>query len=109
MSKTVALPWYHRTDWPALHAAFTDREVIPDCYDSWKTSALSREAKWREDGYNVERIELRPDAFRDWCARQKRQGDYASRRAYVEEVLSQRRVTREIQLKASAPAASAAE
>lgn len=93
MSKIVALPWYHRADWSALHAEFADRNSIPDCYDSWKASAIARETKWRLDGYNVQRIELRPDAFRDWCRANGRAADHASRRAYADEMLAQRRLT----------------
>ena len=96
MSKTVALPWYHRDDWSALHADFADRESISPCYDSWKASAIARETKWRQDGYDVQRIELRPDAFRDWCRANGRHADHASRRAYADEMLAQRRLTTQV-------------
>jgi hypothetical protein len=92
MNKTVALPWYHREDWPALHAAFADRDAISPSYDSWKISALAREAKWRDDGYHVHRIELRPEAFRSWCHTKNRVADHASRRAYADEILTQLRL-----------------
>jgi hypothetical protein len=92
MSKTVALPWYHREDWPALHAEFADRDAISPCYDTWKSSAIARETKWRQEGYKVHRIELRPDAFRLWCRGKNRSADYASRRAYADEMLAQLRL-----------------
>lgn len=92
LSKSVALPWYHREDWPALHAEFADREAISPCYDTWKGSAIARERKWRSDGYAVHRIELRPDAFRLWCRANNRNADHASRRAYADEVLSRQRL-----------------
>lgn len=93
MSKTVALPWYHRADWSALHADFADRDSISPCYDAWKASAIARETKWRQDGYDVQRIELRPDPFRDWCRANGRVANHASRRAYADERLSERRST----------------
>lgn len=88
MSKTVALPWYHRADWPRLHAQFADRDAITDCYDAWKSTAIAREARWQRDGYDVKRVELRPEAFDAWCRRHGRQANYASRRAYVDEMLT---------------------
>lgn len=90
--KIVALPWYHREDWPALHAEFADRESISPCYDSWKTSAIAREAKWSSDGYKVHRIELRPEPFRLWCRSRNRPADHASRRAYAEELMARERL-----------------
>jgi hypothetical protein len=96
--KLVALPWYHREDWPALHAEFADRESISPCYDAWKTSAMAREAKWRDDGYKVHRVELRPEAFRAWCRAHNRRADYASRRAYAEELLAGARLERMAQV-----------
>lgn len=93
MSKTVALPWYHRTDWSALHADFADRDSISPCYDAWKARAIARETKWRQDGYDVQRIELRPDSFRSWCRANGRVADHASRRAYADESLAERRLT----------------
>ena len=101
MSKTVALPWYHREDWPALHAEFADRDVVSPCYDKWKSTAIAREAKWQQDGYKVHRIELRPDAFRLWCRNKRRAADYASRRAFADETLAQTQL--EAQTRAGAP------
>lgn len=88
MSKTVALPWYHRADWPRLLAQFADRDAISDCYDAWKNTAIAREARWQRDGYDVKRIELRPEAFDEWCRNKGRPANYASRRAYVDEMLT---------------------
>lgn len=85
MAKIVALPWYHRTDWQKLHAAFADRDAISPCYDSWKQRALAREQRWRDDGYRVRRIVVEPDDFIAWCRENRRQPDHASRRAYAEE------------------------
>lgn len=92
MSKIVALPWYHRSDWPALHAEFVDRESVTASYDIWKANAIARETKWRCDGYNVQRVELRPEPFREWCRAMGRKADHASRRAYADELLNKRRL-----------------
>ncbi|MGE0659818.1 MAG: hypothetical protein AB7O63_10005 [Reyranellaceae bacterium] len=94
MAHIVALPWYHRTDWPALHQAFADREAINPCYDQWKSRAIAREQRWRDDGYTVLRVEVRPETFLAWCQQNGRKIDHAARRAYADEVLAQSRVSR---------------
>ena len=92
MAHIVALPWYHRPDWPVLHAVFADREAVSPCYDQWKARAIARELRWREDGYTVRRIEVRPEAFIAWCQRNNRKPDHAARRAYADELLAQQRL-----------------
>lgn len=92
MAHIVALPWYHRPDWPVLHAAFADREAVSPCYDQWKARAIAREMRWRADGYTVRRIEVRPDAFLEWCEQNGRKPDHAARRAYADEMLAQQRL-----------------
>jgi hypothetical protein len=68
MSRNLALPWYHRQDWSALHALFVEREYLPSNYDLWKQRALRAERRYAKKGYRVIRVTVTPHDLEAWCS-----------------------------------------
>lgn len=64
----VGIAWYRREDWDALRALFVDADVLPDTWDAWLSRAREIEQQVGRDGRRAVRAEIRPEAFRTWCA-----------------------------------------
>ncbi|MGE0153218.1 MAG: hypothetical protein AB7R90_11425 [Reyranellaceae bacterium] len=72
MARYLALPWYDRQDWSALHELFVERDSMPFDYDTWKQRALRAERRYRKKGYEVVRVTVTPQDLQAWCRRSGR-------------------------------------
>jgi len=62
----VALPWYHRDDYPALLKLFSDPHSLPAAYDAWLERAEGIERQFQKVGFGVAKIWIRPVPFLAW-------------------------------------------
>ena len=62
-SQTLALPWYARSDYPALLDLFSDANKLPTTYDAWLERAERIEWQFQKAGFGVSNPSpLRPGA-----------------------------------------------
>jgi hypothetical protein len=75
----TALPWYHRSDYPALLQLFSDPDKLPATYDAWLKRAERTESQLQKAGFGVARIWIRPVPFAAWCKERNVSPDQAAR------------------------------
>ena len=63
-SQTLALPWYARSDYPALLDLFSDENKLPTTYDAWLKRAEGVEQIFQSAGFDVARIWIHPSLLR---------------------------------------------
>ena len=81
----VALPWYHREDYGALLALFSDPDKLPSTFDAWLEHAEGVEKQFRAAGFSVARIWIRPAAFAAWCKERNVSPDQRARLIFANE------------------------
>jgi hypothetical protein len=80
-----ALPWYHRTHYPALLKLFSDPDKLPVTYDAWLTRAERSESQLQKAGFGVVRIWIRPVPFAAWCKERNVSPDQWARLTFANE------------------------
>jgi hypothetical protein len=81
----TALPWYHRTHYPALLKLFSDPDKLPETYDEWLKRAESTEKQLQKTGFGVARIWIRPVPFAVWCKERNVSPDQRARLTFANE------------------------
>jgi hypothetical protein len=84
-SKTLALPWFARSDYPALLDLFTDANKLPTTYDAWLVRAERIEWQFQKAGFGVAKIWIRPRPFAAWCKERNVSPDQAARLTFANE------------------------
>ena len=84
-SRTLALPWYARSDYPALLRLFSDTDKFPTTYDAWLERAEGVERQFKRAGFTVARIWIRPVSFAAWCKERNVSPDQAARLIFANE------------------------
>jgi hypothetical protein len=82
-SRTLALPWYARSDYPALLKLFSDAHLLPATYNAWLSRAEHTESLLQKAGFGVARIWIRPVPFAAWCKERNVTLDQAARLTFV--------------------------
>jgi hypothetical protein len=80
-----ALPWYHRSHYPALLKLFRDPDKLPETYDEWLKRAESTEKQLQKAGFGVARIWIRPVPFAAWCKEREVFPDQRARLTFANE------------------------
>ena len=52
-TQTLALPWFTRSDYPALLELFSDFNKLPTTYDAWLERAERIEREFQKAGFGV--------------------------------------------------------
>lgn len=86
----AGLPWYTRKNWPALKAIFADADTLHDTFDEWRSSVAAVESQLRHEGFIVERVDIDPEAFPQWCKSQGLITDARARSTFAAEVARER-------------------
>ena len=81
----AALPWYHRTHYPALLKLFSDPDKLPATFDAWLNRAEGIERQFQKAGFSIARIWVRPVPFAAWCKKRNVPPDQAARLTFVNE------------------------
>jgi hypothetical protein len=81
----IALPWYARSDYPALLKLFSDPHFLPATYDAWLRRAERMERQLQQAGFSVARISIRPLPFAVWCRERKVSPDQRARLTFANE------------------------
>ena len=81
----IALPWYHRSNYPALLKLFSDPEKLPGTYDAWLSRAEEIEKLFQKAGFGVARIWIRPILFVAWCRERNISPDQRARLTFANE------------------------
>jgi hypothetical protein len=84
-SKTLALPWFARSDYPALLDLFTDANKLPTTYDAWLVRAERIEWQFQKAGFGVAKIWIRPRPFAAWCKERNVSPGQAARLTFANE------------------------
>ncbi len=66
-ARAVGIAWIRKEDYLAALAVFEDGNNLPRTWERWEQSAKGMEAKFKADGYIVERVYIDPETFPDWC------------------------------------------
>lgn len=93
--KVVAVPvtgiaWYSRKNWPALKTILADASTLPDTFDEWRRSAAALESRMRHEGFIVERVDIDPETFPQWCKSQGLISDDRARSRFASEIATER-------------------
>jgi hypothetical protein len=89
-SQTLALPWYARSDYPALLGLFSDANKLPTTYDAWLERAEGVEQKFQSAGFDIAKIWIRPIPFAAWCKGRNVSPDQVARLIFVIEATQDR-------------------
>lgn len=81
----TALPWYHRSDYPALLKLLRDPDKLPATYDAWLMRAEATERQLKKAGFGVARIWIRPTRFAAWCKERNVSPDQRARLTFANE------------------------
>jgi len=86
-SQTLALPWYARSDYPALLDLFSDANKLPTTYDAWLERAERIERQFQKAGFGISRTWIRPIPFAAWCNGRNISPDQLARLTFVNEAV----------------------
>jgi hypothetical protein len=81
--RVLALPWYHRSDYPALLKLLSDPDKLPATYDAWLKRAERTESRLQGAGFGVARIWIRPIPFAAWCKERSVSPDQRARLTFA--------------------------
>ncbi len=84
-SQTLALPWYARSDYPALLKLFSDPHLLPATYNAWLSRAKQTESLLQKAGFAVARIRIHPAPFAAWCKERNVSPNQRARLAFANE------------------------
>lgn len=65
----VGIAWYKRDSYPRCLATFVDGASLHETFDEWLTAAEKVEKQLLQQGQKVVRVDIDPDTFPDWCAK----------------------------------------
>ena len=86
-SQTLALPWFTRSDYPALLELFSDSNKLPTTYDAWLERAEQIEWQFQKAGFGVSKTWIRPIPFAAWCDERNISPDQVARLIFVNEAV----------------------
>ena len=86
-SQTLAVPWFARSDYPALLDLFSDANKLPTTYDAWLERAERIEREFQKAGFGVSKTWIRPIPFAAWCDERNISPDQAARLIFVNEAV----------------------
>lgn len=84
-SRTIALPWYSRKDYPDIRNMVSDPHNLAPSYEQWLAAAENNEQVGRQAGLTIVRILIEPSPFARWCAVHGLEPDSSARMRYVTE------------------------
>lgn len=71
MSKIlISMVWYREGTYPILMSMFDDAENMPSTYHDWLRKAQETKVQMERNGQRVVCIDLQPQEFRAWCAKE---------------------------------------
>jgi hypothetical protein len=86
-SRAFALPWFARSDYPALLDLFSDSDLLPATYDAWLERAQGVERQFQKAGFDISKIWIRPIPFVAWCNERNISPDQVARLTFVNEAV----------------------
>jgi hypothetical protein len=86
-SQTLGLPWFARSDYPALLNLFSDSDLLPATYDAWLERAKGVERQFQKAGFDISKIWIRPIPFAAWCDERNISPDQVARLTFVNEAV----------------------
>ena len=86
----VGLVWFSRKNWPALKSILADADTLHDTFDEWRGSVAAVESQMRHEGFIVERVDIDPETFPQWCKSRGLITDHRARSSYAAEVAEER-------------------
>ena len=86
-TQTLTLPWFTRSDYPALLELFSDSNKLPTTYDAWLEGAEGIEQQFQSAGFKIARIWIRPIPFAAWCKERNVSPDKVARLTFVNEAV----------------------
>jgi hypothetical protein len=81
--RPAAIPWYAEEDFPAIQAVMTDEDIDFPSWSDWLRAAEELEAVLHQQGRQVVRIFIEPQAFADFCHERGVLPDAGARSLYV--------------------------
>ena len=84
-SQTLALPWFTRSDYPALLELFSDSNKLPTTCDAWLERAERIELEFQKAGFGVSKTWIRPIPFAAWCDERNISPNQVARLIFVNE------------------------
>jgi len=65
--KATGIAWYKKENYERLKELFVDSHLLPDTLDEWLNKAQNLIDQLRITGRIVEKVDIDPDVFPEWC------------------------------------------
>jgi hypothetical protein len=65
--RVIGISWFREEDYAAIRAISEDGHKMPSKWKDWLKGAEEMEQKAIQSGKVVERVNIDPDTFPDWC------------------------------------------
>ena len=89
-ARAVGIAWFRKEDYAALIRVFEDGNKFTRTWEQWLKGAEKDEARFKADGYVVERVYIDPDTFPDWCHKAGVRADRQGRLKFAGEFVAKK-------------------
>jgi hypothetical protein len=86
----LGIAWYREEQWQLLKSTASDPEIMEETYQEWLQSAKESIKKLKKQGLTPIQVDLDVKDLNDWCRKEGRTPDAASRSEYTAESLRRR-------------------
>jgi len=82
---TLGIAWFNEDDWEEWKKISEDE--LEDNYNDWMIEASLAISNYEKEGYIIKKVTITPNNFINWCKKNSKKLDSASRSQYVSELL----------------------
>jgi hypothetical protein len=86
----LAVAWYSEPAWHRLKTLVSDPDELDESYEEWLEAANDFMQQMKSRGETVEKVNVDPDTFIEWCRLLGKQPDRAARAEYATDLATQR-------------------
>jgi len=86
----IVLCWYQSDQWEILKQMATDKEILDDSYEDWRSNANKAIAEIQSQGKNVQKISINVERLVAWCEQEGLENTLATRTQYAVVVAKER-------------------
>lgn len=79
----IGMAWYSPEQWELLKVKAVDSKKLDDTYEDWKTNLANAVKKFREEGFQIRKVEIIMDGLIEWCTQNNKPLNGESRSSYT--------------------------
>jgi hypothetical protein len=84
----IGIAWYRPESYGRITEVMADGASFPKSHASWRQKAIRMERELRRQGARPVRIDVDPEVFERWCAREGIAPDSEARNRFVEQAIA---------------------